>query len=62
MEAFALLSNKDAADFFDLVLRGVRRGEESRTAAELFVKELWYSMRLGSLTSCSERHAVVLLW
>lgn len=43
VEAFALLSNKDAADFFDLVLQGVRRGVESRTAAELFVKEMWYS-------------------
>jgi hypothetical protein len=46
VEAFALLSNKDAADFFDLVLQGVRRGEEARTAAELFVKEMWYSVCL----------------
>lgn len=62
MEAFALLSNKDAADFFDLVLQGVRRGVESRTAAELFVKEMWYSVRLRSVTSCCKRHAVVLYW
>lgn len=46
VEAFALLSNKDASDYFDLVLgAGVRRGEESKVAAELFVKEMWYSVR-----------------
>ena len=58
MEAFALLSNKDAADFFDLVLQGVHRGKEARTAAELFVKEMWYSVRSRSLTPAVS----VMLW
>ena len=44
VEAFALLSNTDASDYFDLVLQSVRKGEQARVAAELFVKEMWYTV------------------
>ncbi len=45
VEAFALLSDKDASDYFDLVMQSVRKGEETKVAAELFVKEMWYTVR-----------------
>ena len=45
VEAFALLSSTDASNYFDMVLAcGLRNGEESKVAAELFVKEMWYSV------------------
>ena len=45
VEAFALLSSTDASNYFDMVLAcGLRSGTESKVAAELFVKEMWYSV------------------
>ena len=52
VEAFALLSNKDASDYFDLVLQSVRKGEQARVAAELFVKEMWYTVSRGARPLC----------
>lgn len=60
VEAFALLSDKDASDYFDLVMQSVRKGEETKVAAELFVKEMWYTVRawhgyLSPLCTCKQK-------
>ncbi len=64
VEAFALLSSKDASDYFDLVLQSVRKGEQAKVAAELFVKEMWYTVSppcwndcTGKLHDILQRHA-----
>ena len=58
VEAFALLSSTDASNYFDMVLAcGLRNGEESKVAAELFVKEMWYSVS-HVLPSCTRTKAL----
>ena len=60
VEAFALLSSTDASNYFDMVLAcGLHRGEESKVAAELFVKEMWYSVSgVSQIPSCTQTEAL----
>jgi hypothetical protein len=49
VEAFAIMSNKEASAYFDRVLEaGLLRGEQCRLAAKIFVKEIWYSVSRDS--------------
>lgn len=46
VEAFAIMSNKEASAYFDQVLAyGLEPGPQCELAGKLFVKEMWYSVR-----------------